>query len=262
MGQFFEEIPDYLITWIKQQKMFWVASAPLHADGHVNVSPKGFAGTFRIVNSRHVWYEDMSGSGIETISHLKENRRITILFHAFEGPPRIARLFGTGTVYEFSTPEYEQLLPADVHQPGSQAVIMVDVHKVGTSCGFSIPFYTFKAPRMLLHSHFARAETVDIRAETADPDAEEPPRPKGGVKGYWKDKNAQSIDGLPGLAVAHASMTKFKESGPFPQDDVRISSKKAPLPFDTKSAMAFLFGILASIAFLQLRAHIISLLSL
>lgn len=63
MGQFFDDIPDHLIAWIKQQKMFWVASAPLTADGHVNVSPKGFEGTFHIVDSHQVWYEDMSGSG-------------------------------------------------------------------------------------------------------------------------------------------------------------------------------------------------------
>lgn len=116
MGQFYTEIPSFLIPWIKQQKMFWVATAPLSETGHVNVSPKGFNGTFHIVDQNKVWYEDMSGSGMttfscanlyirahligslgaETVAHLRENKRITVMFNAFEGPPRIVRLFGTG----------------------------------------------------------------------------------------------------------------------------------------------------------------------
>jgi len=242
--------------------MFWVASAPLTADGHVNVSPKGFEGTFHIVNSRQVWYEDMSGSGVETISHLKENRRITILFHAFEGPPRIARLFGTGTVHEFGTPEYEKLLPVDVRQPGSRAVIMIDVHKVGTSCGFSIPFYTYKAPRMLLHRIAAKKEGADIRAEATCPEALEPPQPYGGLKEHWKNNNARSIDGLPGLAVAHASLIKFKEPKSYPRDDISIGNVKngkEPV-FDTRSAAWFLLGISISLVFVQLKTYFAPLL--
>ena len=113
MGKFYDEIPEYLIPWIKQQKIFWVASAPLRPDGHINVSPKGYEGTFHIENSKRFWYEDLTGSGkwncssmgrhcytcytgVETISHLRENGRITVMFSAFDGPPRICRLFGTG----------------------------------------------------------------------------------------------------------------------------------------------------------------------
>jgi hypothetical protein len=120
MGQFFDEIPENIIPWIQKQQMFWVATAPLTPSGHVNVSPKGYDDTFFIIDSHRVWYEDLSGSGMslsskigqtvvldrhtflveckgnETISHLRENGRITIMFNAFEGPPRIVRLFGTG----------------------------------------------------------------------------------------------------------------------------------------------------------------------
>jgi hypothetical protein len=114
MGQFLEELPQYLIEWILKQQMFWVASAPLSPDGHVNLSPKAIEGTFHVANSRRVWYEDLSGSGIvslvgavpsianrtsqgaETVSHIRENGRVTILFHAFEGPARIVRLYGKG----------------------------------------------------------------------------------------------------------------------------------------------------------------------
>jgi len=116
MVQFYDEIPAFIIPWIQQQKMFWVATAPLSQSGHVNLSPKGFGGTFHIMDQKSVWYEDMSGSGefiqalavlfcpsnvdilqgIETVSHVRENGRLTIMFCAFEGPPRIVRLFGTG----------------------------------------------------------------------------------------------------------------------------------------------------------------------
>jgi len=113
MGQFLDEIPTHLMEWLPKQQMFWVASAPLSADGHINVSPKGIEGTFRVVNSRRVWYEDLSGTGrsfnlsrgasylyiftgAETVSHIRENGRVTILFHAFDGPARIVRLYGKG----------------------------------------------------------------------------------------------------------------------------------------------------------------------
>lgn len=121
MGKHYDHIPANIVSWIQDQKIFYVATAPLLEDGHVNVSPKGYSDTFHIVpdededvsesnaknieegsgkkvvgKSRAVWYEDLTGSGVETISHLKENGRITIMFVAFEGPPQLVRLFGTG----------------------------------------------------------------------------------------------------------------------------------------------------------------------
>lgn len=124
MGKFFDEIPQFLIEWIVKQKMFWVASAPLSSTGFVNVSPKGVEGSFHLVSPTQVWFEDLTGSGtfricsflppqvvqlpqiltpyvwsgVETIAHLRENGRITVLFSAFEGPPRIVRIFGKGTL--------------------------------------------------------------------------------------------------------------------------------------------------------------------
>ncbi|KAG8221681.1 hypothetical protein J3R82DRAFT_1966 [Butyriboletus roseoflavus] len=139
MGIIYDEIPDKLIEWIAKQKMFWVATAALN--GHVNVSPKGCIESFHILSKNCVWYEDITGSGIETIAHMREpgNARITILFHAFEGAPRILRLFGTGTVHEFGTPGYDTLIPAASRKAGSRAAIVIDVHRVATSCGFGIP---------------------------------------------------------------------------------------------------------------------------
>ncbi|CAA7262532.1 unnamed protein product [Cyclocybe aegerita] len=235
MGKFYDEIPDFLIKWIKQQKMFWVATAPLSPTGHVNVSPKGYGHTFHVIDQHRVWYEDLTGSGVETISHLRENGRITILFSAFEGPPRIVRLFGTGTVHEFGTPEYNELIPREKRSVGSRSVIVVDVHKVGTSCGFSIPFYAYKSDRMLLNKIAAQKELVDVKVESAalascddEPDSEKLPLSDDGLKDYWKNHNAKSIDGLPGLLGSFLSRNIFNEaaaSKDWGKDDVTVSTK-------------------------------------
>ena len=97
MGKFYESIPPELVPWMLKQEMFWVATAPLSPEAHVNVSPKGVRDSFHYVSPTRVWYQDLTGSGVETISHLRENGRITLMFNAFEGPPRIVRLFGIGT---------------------------------------------------------------------------------------------------------------------------------------------------------------------
>ncbi|KAJ6559280.1 hypothetical protein B0H10DRAFT_2180635 [Mycena sp. CBHHK59/15] len=161
MGKSFDELTPSLSTFILKQAVFWVATAPLTADGHVNLSPKGGEGMFHIVNPRQVWYEDLTGSGIETISHLRENRRITILFNAFEGPPRIVRLYGQGTVFEFGT-------PSTTTTPGSRAVILIDVHRVSTSCGFG---------------HRTKMSNLGTMVEVF------------GLRQFWTTFNLKSIDG-------------------------------------------------------------------
>ncbi|KAJ7080646.1 hypothetical protein B0H15DRAFT_483846 [Mycena belliarum] len=193
MVQFFDEISPSLAKWIAQQQVFWVATAPLALDGHINLSPKGGEGMFHIVNPRQVWYEDLTGSGVETISHLRENGRITVLFNAFEGPPRIARLYGRGTVYEYGTPEYHNFIPAESRKPGSRSVIVVDVHKVSTSCGYAVPFFDFKAHRTRLLAWAAKKESTDVPTVDAQ---------GSGLVAYWNQKNARSLDGLAGLIIA------------------------------------------------------------
>ncbi|KAJ3513024.1 hypothetical protein NLJ89_g3182 [Agrocybe chaxingu] len=226
MGHFVDEIPPHLAEWIQKQQMFWVASAPLSPDGHVNVSPKAIEATFHVVNSRRVWYEDLSGTGAETVSHIRENGRVTILFHAFEGPARIVRLYGKGFFYEIGTPEYEALLPADKRIPGSRAVIGLDVHKVGTTCGYAVPYYKFIGHRTQLVDWAARKEAFDHEDAITPKSAHPPPsaltapppsslspspsvsgaswreliNPKGMVQ-WWQSRNLTSIDGLPAFSV-------------------------------------------------------------
>ncbi|KAF9004552.1 hypothetical protein BDQ17DRAFT_1240829 [Cyathus striatus] len=269
MGKLFDEIPAAQISWIQRQKIFWVATAPLAEDGHVNVSPKGYEGSFHIVDNQKVWYEDLSGSGAETIAHLRDNGRITIMFVAFEGPPEIIRLFGRGTVYEFGTPEYEELLPLEKRKAGSRAVIVVDVHKVGASCGFSIPFFDYKCERMKLASLAAMMELKDISHEASCIDIPEgQPKPKGqGLKHFWEVYNLKSIDGLPALESAYNSDVTFKREeweANREKDDESIRKKKSVENVkkednvvqemrDDRMVIGFILGVTASAVVVGLR---------
>lgn len=161
MGQFFETIPEYLVKWILQQKMFWVATSPLSASGHVNVSPKGGL-YFGLIDDKTFWYMDLSGSGNETISHLYEprNGRITVMFNSFDGSPRIVRLFGHGTVFERGAQAFDDFTKKhDVKViPSSRSIIVVKVHQVASSCGYSVPFFEFRNFRTTLNEVFAKRE--------------------------------------------------------------------------------------------------------
>ncbi|KAL5534832.1 hypothetical protein ACEPAG_1297 [Sanghuangporus baumii] len=217
MGQFYDSCPQNLLDWIQRQHLFFVATAPLSPNGHVNVSPKGAYDCFHIIGPNKVWYEDLTGSGSETIAHLRENKRITIMFTAFEGPPRIVRLFGTGTVYEFGTPEYEELIPKEIRKPGSRSVIMVDIHKVGSSCGYSVPYYDFKGDRTQLLEYFQRVE-----AKT-NPNSETPCSDNG-MREYWATKNTHSIDGLP--SVQYAPNSKETPTSTWSKEEERKKSEE------------------------------------
>ncbi|KAG9083706.1 hypothetical protein FS749_005818 [Ceratobasidium sp. UAMH 11750] len=175
------------------------------------------AGTFKLLGPNACFYQDLSGSGVETISHLRENGRITIMFSAFQGSPRIVRLFGTGIVHEIDTPRYSELIPPSERLAGSRAAIEVKIHKVGSSCGYSVPLYTWTADRTLLVNRMATREERDreICAEGVkneqDPlahlklDPQNPlsstEAPEKSLRKYWSVKNVRSVDGIPGLEL-------------------------------------------------------------
>ncbi|KAG6886655.1 hypothetical protein C0992_002941 [Termitomyces sp. T32_za158] len=247
--QMFGEIPDFLLVWLQQQQMFWVASAPLTADGLVNISPKGVEGTFHIASPRRVWYEDLSGSGVETISHIRENGRVTILFNAFEGLPRIVRLYGKGSVFEFGTPEYNALLPEGARHPGSRAAIVLDVFKVATTCGYSVPFYEFKAHRTQLLEWAAKKEAADRGAELAVGfSSATSPRIHAGLKRWWEERNTTSLDGLQGIISAHMSNEIFRSRPIENKSSYKIATSKSKVfrAFDLRILCAFLVGILVT----------------
>ncbi|VEP11240.1 conserved hypothetical protein [Hyella patelloides LEGE 07179] len=180
MGQVFTEIDRSIQSWISKQKMFFVGTAPLAADGHINCSPKG-ADSFRIIDSHTVAYQDLTGSGIETIAHLQENGRIVIMFCAFEGAPQIIRLYGKGSPIFQDSADYGQLAELFRPHPGERAIIKIDVHRVATSCGYSVPLYDYVDQR----------DVLDKWTETKTPEE---------LVAYRQKKNQLSIDGLPGLS--------------------------------------------------------------
>lgn len=184
MGKRYEAIDGRLREWIEAQHVFFVATAPLSADGHVNASPRGLRDTFRVVDEHTVAWLDLTGSGAETIAHLRENGRIVVMLCGFEGPPKIVRLHGRGRVVTPDDAEWgEASAGFGAGHPGVRAVIVVDVSRVSDSCGFAVPTFSFEAERDLLDQSNARRgedRLVDYRAE----------------------KNAASIDGLPALPVS------------------------------------------------------------
>ena len=150
-------------------------------DGHVNVSPKGYD-TFRVLDPHRVAYLDLTGSGVETIAHLRENGRITVMFCAFAGNPRIGRLYGRGTVHAVGSPEFERLA-ARVHDVArSRAIVEVDVTRISTSCGYAVPLMDLVEDRERLQ------DWADAKGDV-------------GLVDYRGNKNAVSIDGLPGLGA-------------------------------------------------------------
>jgi Pyridoxamine 5'-phosphate oxidase len=174
-----DRITDDIAAFISKQHVFFVATAPSGSDGHVNLSPKGLD-TFKVVDEHTVAYMDLTGSGVETIAHLRENGRITIMFCAFDGKPEIVRLSGRGEVVPLGTSEAAGLLGGLAGLPGARSAIKVTVDRVSTSCGYGVP---------LMHYETDRSKLLEW-AEKKGPD---------GVLEYQAKKNAESIDGLPGL---------------------------------------------------------------
>src|SRR5437867_490075 len=144
----YEAIDDKLKVFIESQHMFFVATAP-STGGHVNVSPKGME-TLRILGSKTVAYLDYTGSGVETIAHLRENRRIVIMLCAFQGPPKTVRLHGEGRIVEPQDAQFSSLLMHFNVQPGVRSIIHVDLTRISDSCGYSTPLYRYEGQRSQL----------------------------------------------------------------------------------------------------------------
>ena len=179
MGKVYEEITPELQKWMGTQRMFFVGTSPLSAEGHVNCSPKG-GDSFRILGPHEVAYADLTGSGIETIAHLKENGRIVVMFCGFEGAPNIVRLHGHGEVVTSEHADFEELKSHFPELIGLRAIIRVKVTRVSDSCGYAVPFYDYVGPR----------DVLDRWCEKKGPE---------GVAAYRAENNGASIDGLPGL---------------------------------------------------------------
>jgi len=191
MGRHYDELDDGLRAWIGAQPLFFVATAPTDAGGHVNCSPKGGAGTFQVLDPTTVAYLDLIGSGIETIAHLRENGRIVLMFCAFGGPPKIVRLHGRGRAVQSGEPEFATLLdrfaPGDELRGAARSVVVVEVDRITDSCGFVVPRMEYAGDR----DHLFRWSENRREQQGA-----------GWKDAYQATKNAVSIDGLPGLDLA------------------------------------------------------------
>jgi hypothetical protein len=179
MGRKLDGITPELAEWLGRQQMFLVATAPLAADGLVNCSPKGMD-CFRVLGPLEVAYLDLTGSGVETIAHLRENGRITLMFCEFAGAPKIVRLHGKGTILVPGTSEFDELKARFPDHPGARAIIKVALTRVGESCGFAVPRY----------EHVGKRDALLRWAESKGPEA---------LARYRNEKNSRSLDGLPGL---------------------------------------------------------------
>lgn len=189
MAKLFDQITPHLQAWIERQVMFFVASAPLDPDGHVNLSPKGPIGSLKVLGPRRVAYLDISGSGAETVAHVRENGRIVVMLCAFEGPPRIVRLHGRASVMTFEDPRFESLVAegafADASLPAARpALVDVEVTRVSDACGYGVPLMSLQGHRE--HHELSTAK----RLRTMGPEA---------FRERLATKNARSIDGLPAV---------------------------------------------------------------
>jgi predicted pyridoxine 5'-phosphate oxidase superfamily flavin-nucleotide-binding protein len=156
MGKVHDGISGRLREFIAAQKVFFVATAPSGGDGHVNVSPKGIGGSFAVLDEHTVAYLDYTASGAETIAHLRENGRITLMFCAFEGPPNVVRLHGTGRFVTLHDDDFAELIKLFPEHRGARSVIVVDVHRVSDSCGYGVPLMAYAGERDLLPAHMDR----------------------------------------------------------------------------------------------------------
>ncbi|GAB3713246.1 pyridoxamine 5'-phosphate oxidase family protein [Nocardiopsis oceani] len=182
MGKIHDGIDARMERFLLDQPVFFVGTAPLDPGGHVNISPKGMSGTFAVLDEHRVAYLDYTGSGTETIAHLRENGRVVLMFCAFEGRPNIVRLHGQGRAVLVADPEFAALR---AHFPkertiGQRSIIVVDVQRVSDSCGFSVPLMDLRGDR----------DVLDRVQERSDQDF---------FDEYWRERNATSIDGLPGV---------------------------------------------------------------
>ena len=177
MAKLYDAITPDLADFIAKQPLFFVASAPLAAEGHVNLSPKGLD-CLRVLSARQVAYLDLTGSGNETSAHLAENGRITFLFCAFEGAPQILRLYGQGRVVLPGDGEWETLISYFTSLPGARQIVVAEIERVQTSCGFAVPLMDFVSERDTL------IRWAENRGEAA-------------IQRYQEEKNETSIDGLP-----------------------------------------------------------------
>ena len=191
MGRKMEGVDDGLARWIERQKVFFVATAPLSNTGRLNCSPKGYD-TLRLVDPKTMIYLDYSGSGAETIAHIRENGRLLIMMCAFEGPPKICRFHGRGEVIPITDPQFPQLASLfEQALTGARSIIRLHIEHIAVACGYGVPEFAYKSDRPSLRDYAAR-------------------RGDEGMARYRLKTNLESIDALPALSAGEAAALATK----------------------------------------------------
>ena len=178
MGRVMDHVDEATQRWIAAQHMFFVATAP-GSGGRVNVSPKGLD-SLRILGEKEIAYLDVTGSGAETIAHIRDNGRITVMWNAFDGPPRIVRIYGKGLAHLPGSESFENLVGLFDDRLGIRSVITISVERVQDSCGYGVPKMAFIKDRTRMDEFLSNKSVEEIAA-------------------YQVEKNTVSIDGLPAL---------------------------------------------------------------
>ncbi|MFF3324235.1 pyridoxamine 5'-phosphate oxidase family protein [Streptomyces sp. NPDC002889] len=186
MGQRYERIEGSIRRFIEQQPVFFTATAPLGGDGHINLSPKGRNGTLVVIDELTLAYLDFGGSGAETIAHLRENGRITLMWCAFSGPPKVLRVHGEGQALFRDDPRWAEYIGRfrEVDGPGARAIIVVRARRISDACGFAVPFMDYQQERTQHAEHLGR-KTDEEFAKYCEK----------------KDHVGVSLDGLPALPL-------------------------------------------------------------
>ncbi|KAI8619004.1 hypothetical protein BC830DRAFT_1106074 [Chytriomyces sp. MP71] len=194
MGKQFDALEPRHRDWIAKQKVYFLATASFNRNSRVNVSPKGYESL--VVKDNKAYHLDLTGSGSETIAHVNENARITVMLCAFEGPPNIMRLWCTARVVlakhshnDQDNPEYQQLYSElyphwsdQENGRGLRAIIVMDIFQVGTSCGYGVPYFDYVKPRSTLVDYFQKKSQDEVVE-------------------YWKTRNPLSLDGIPSIGT-------------------------------------------------------------
>lgn len=176
MGELHPRLTPELADFLGRQRVFFVATAPLSKDQHVNISPKGLD-TLRILSLEELAYLDLTGSGNETSAHVHENARMTVMACAFNGPPNVLRIYGKGEVHLPGSPRWDELRPLFPDLPGARQIISLRIERVQTSCGYAVPLLEYKEDRSML------TKWASVKGPIA-------------LDAYRVEKNTESIDGL------------------------------------------------------------------
>ncbi|MCP9959648.1 MULTISPECIES: pyridoxamine 5'-phosphate oxidase family protein [Streptomyces] len=188
MGKRYAAVEGRIRTFVEEQPVFFTATAPLAGDGHVNISPKGRKGTLVVIDGLTLAYLDFGGSTAETVAHLREpgNGRITLMWCAFSGPPKVLRVHGTGEAVFRDDPRWDEYIRhfEGADGPSARAIVVVRVRRVSDSCGFAVPFLDYREERTQHAEHFARKTDEEFAAYCER-----------------KEHVGRSLDGLPALPL-------------------------------------------------------------